>query len=231
MQYAQRPRWAPDGTITLQGVDLKGRQGIYRFNPDSGQLEALVLRESPKDSAVVLAAWLPGGEQLMFQRNHANTGNQRSLVLRNVRTGEERVLVDQEHLEGGHTISADGRHVAFVTERAGTSTLAVLDIAGGSRREIITASLPGQLGGLSLWTPDDRSLLFSRMENGKPSLWIVSASGGSARSVKIEPGRGLGSLRVHPDGRRVAYNTGTLASELWRLDNFLPRRTGTSTKR
>jgi TolB protein len=83
---------------------------------------------------------------------------------------------------------------------------------------------------MSLWTPDGRSILFTRIDSGKPSLWVISASGGSPRPINLELGQ-TQALKIHPDGKRVAYNTGRNALELWRLDNFLPRPATTSTRR
>jgi Tol biopolymer transport system component len=233
MHYAATPRWAPDGTIVLQGTDLKGRRGIHRLNPDSGQVEPLVLRDPAAGWDVIAPTMLADGERLMFQRT--DYANKRALILRNLRTAEDRVLVEAPRLMPGHTVSPDGRSVAYAIEaprdaKGGTNTLGVLDIATGTRREVLTIPSPARLGIMSLWTPDGRSILFTRIDSGKPSLWVISASGGSPRPINLELGQ-TQALKIHPDGKRVAYNTGRNALELWRLDNFLPRLATTSTRR
>ena len=61
--------------------------------------------------------------------------------------------------------------------------------------------------------------------------WVVNATGGTPRPVDLEIGPGHGSMRMHPDGQRVAYNTGRNGFELWRLDNFLPSAPAKVTRR
>ena len=57
LSYIQRPRWAPDGSITVMGVDLKGRQGIYRFDLHAGQATPIV--QVGRTQTVVFAhSWL-----------------------------------------------------------------------------------------------------------------------------------------------------------------------------
>ena len=101
----------------------------------------------------------------------------------------------------------------------------------GRKVEIVSLTQPGHTGGLTLWTPDGGSILFSRVDKQQPSLWVVNATGGTPRPVGLEIGPGHGSMRMHPDGLRVAYNTGRNALELWRLDNFLPSEPARSTRR
>jgi Tol biopolymer transport system component len=231
MGYAQRPRWAPDGTITVQGVDLQGRSGIHRFDPGTSEVTPLVLADPGMQ--VVAHTWLPGGLELMFQRNTENL-SQRSLVVRNLQTSAERVLVEDRWLQPGHTLSPNGSHVVYGVrdqQQGGKSTLYVLDIVSGRKVEIVSLTQPAHTGGLTLWTPDGGSILFSRVDKQQPSLWVVNATGGTPRPVDLEIGPGHGSMRMHPDGQRVAYNTGRNALELWRLDNFLPSAPAGVTRR
>ena len=225
MGYAQRPRWAPDGSILVQGVDLKGRQGIYRFDLDTTQVTPVVLG-GPDTERVYLHSWVGEG-QLMYQRN---AGSNRALILRSMPTGVERVLVDNPRLVN-HTPSPDGSKIAYAVEdqQAGTTIVNALDLATGASSEILRVAKPAQFGNLLLWTPDGRSILFAKHQNDKRSLWVIPAIGGESKAINLELSLGYASMRMHPDGRRVAYHSGRNAMELWRLDNFLPLAPARST--
>lgn len=69
LQYFQMPRGAPDGrSVAVQASDLKGRQGIYRVDAQTGDAEAIVL--NPLGVASPLA-WAPDGKRLFYQRRSA----------------------------------------------------------------------------------------------------------------------------------------------------------------
>jgi len=61
----------------------------------------------------------------------------------------------------------------------------------------------------------------------------VPAAGGTARKLEVELGSAFAafSLRLHPDGRTVAFTAGQNAGELWTLENFLPAATTSSSRR
>ena len=67
--------------------------------------------------------------------------------------------------------------------------------------------------------PDSRYVLCL----DKEGVWRIPASGGEARKLAI-PVKGLRQLVVHPDGKRVAMWVQEPGSEIWVLENFLPRK-------
>ena len=69
------------------------------------------------------------------------------------------------------------------------------------------------------WLPDSSRLLVGRTAKGQRTSWVVPRSGAApvALTEALPPG-----ARIHPDGRRVAYEIGGGRTEVWRLDNFLP---------
>ena len=79
------------------------------------------------------------------------------------------------------------------------------------------------------WTPDGKGILVRKMlvAGGKKSeLWLVPIDGGRARKLDFDANRvatyAPGKIRLHPDGRRLAYVFGDYTSEVWVLENFLP---------
>ena len=128
--YVLRPHWAPDGSITVQGLDLKGHKGIFRVDAHSGEATPIVLGE------VALSAWLPDGKTLVYQRIE---GDKSHVVIRDIASGKEReILETAPRFEQSWNVSPNGRLLAYVVRdrNAGTSTLNVMSIDGAESREL-----------------------------------------------------------------------------------------------
>ena len=56
----------------------------------------------------------------------------------------------------------------------------------------------------------------------KDQVWRIPVDGGAPQKWE-QPWKGLASLRVHPDGKRVVYNMYQPGSEIWAMENLLPK--------
>ena len=57
-----------------------------------------------------------------------------------------------------------------------------------------------------------------------PELWRIPIAGGEPQRTGLSV-EGIGIVAPHPDGRRIAFDTGNRGgspNELWVLENFLP---------
>jgi hypothetical protein len=52
-------------------------------------------------------------------------------------------------------------------------------------------------------------------------VWRIPMAGGELRRRGLAL-KGLRELRVHPDGRQIAFVAGSDKTEVWALENFLP---------
>jgi dipeptidyl aminopeptidase/acylaminoacyl peptidase len=92
----------------------------------------------------------------------------------------------------------DGRHVAFVWDRAGVSAVYIADgLAATAPRELKDAG--SQLAG-AFWSADGRALMVPK--NG--DLWRVPIDGTAASAVWTTP-QAESNIVASPDGTRVAY--------------------------
>jgi Tol biopolymer transport system component len=74
------------------------------------------------------------------------------------------------------------------------------------------------------WTPDGKAVIVrKRLPN---EIWLVPATGGEPRKLDLDvkdwsfgP---IGQFSIHPDGRRIAFLSGTTSNEVMVLENFLP---------
>lgn len=227
MDYPWRPLWAPDGSITVEGADRGGRSGIYRVDAQAGDLSPIVVDGPGVKSN--LASWSPDGKLLAYRRVGADD---QAIVIREMPSGRERELVRATFLYAV-SLSPDGQQVAYVAvdPPRTAATLNVMSVQGGPARELIRLPEPMGLVGLAEWTPDGRLVFgkWKRSENTSPtaSLWIVSPTGGTPTELEFSLPFGVRSrLRVHPDGRHVAFSSSVNNSwEVWTLEHFLPNTT------
>ncbi len=124
-------------------------------------------------------------------------------------------------------ISPSGHEVAVAVHEPNEKVMDIkaISVQGGTPRQIYRYAGKGQVIWLE-WHPDGGSILFLVAEDAKDaqvSLWQVPAQGGSARQI-TKPFRGMNWLRVHPDGKRIAFSSQmVLQHEVWALEHFLPK--------
>ncbi|MFQ6035384.1 MAG: TolB family protein, partial [Sedimentisphaerales bacterium] len=100
--------------------------------------------------------------------------------------------------------------------RNSPSQLKIISLEGAELKQL----LPEEWGRINevAWTPDGQSILFTIGRE----LWQISASGGRPRKILTSATGIWRSLRVHPDGRRIAFHARKVSQEFWIMDNFLP---------
>ncbi len=127
-------------------------------------------------------------------------------------------------------IAPDGQHLAWIgpDSRRG-ETVAVELAANGGRDAPEAVALPsadrGSMSELA-WSPDSRQLLVrATTGNGTPALYIVGATGGSARRVATVTGS-VHDARFSPDASRIAVLYSSPSEEANGPTQATPRDTG-----
>jgi dipeptidyl aminopeptidase/acylaminoacyl peptidase len=96
--------------------------------------------------------------------------------------------------------SPDGRHVAFVWDRAGVSNFYVADAAGTTAAPKALTSYDSGAVGNAFWSQDSQRLYFSR----DGDLWQVPVTGGGPQAVWRTPAP-ESAIAPSPDLSRVAF--------------------------
>ena len=217
-------QWFPDGRSLLVGAaDIKGRQGFYRVDAQSGVSSALRLRE-PDTSNIFGPTLSPDGSTLYF-RQFADSKGEISLVMaRDLQSGAEREVYRYAGPMGWPSTSPDGTQVAIaITNRATRRTsIVTVPTTGGKARTILV--LPegyAMLGnrGRVLWGPNG-TLLFmpgSTKQEGS-EVWSVRLDSLAARTLELKL-PALMQPHLHPDGRRLLFRAGEVTDEIWALSS------------
>ena len=236
-------RWFPDGKSFLVGgttEDQSGQlPGFYRINAESGEVSLIKrVTGAARPLGVNLS---PDGKAIFYV--HRETGKGERIMVYQMETGEEkelfRTVSPQSFGSSGRLDpSPDGRQLAFVLRDPATSSTVVkiMPVSGGELRELVGGPRyrDVELGG---WSPDGRYLFIVTGGQGvQPSqLWRVPAEGGEPQKLDVnmqrqwynrtEGGHSPHFPAVHPDGRRIVFETGRgrdIEPEIWVMENLLP---------
>lgn len=145
-------------------------------------------------------------------------------MTRDLPDGDEQELHSGARLNG-LSVSPDGALVAF-SQWDSTSqsfSLRVIPARGGEPRTVHRLSRGDSFQWRTQypWTPDGSGILFVQERDGSQGdreLWRVGVRDGEARKLLAMPG--MLSVRIHPDGRWIAFSTGQSKVEVWVLENL-----------
>lgn len=211
--------WSPDQRYFLvAGEDDKGRHGVFRIDAQSGSV-APVAVPVPERLSYEGFSWSPDGQRIYY---HSQKG---TIYERDMATGATRDIAKGKY--GPISLSPDGRWIAASNGEA----FVAVPVAGGEPQQLLKLEKGQWTNNTAMpWTPDSKTVLVRKMlgEGGKQSeLWAVPLDGSAPpRKLDFDANRIAtyqpGKMRLHPDGRRLAYVFGEFTSELWVLENFLP---------
>ncbi len=217
-------RWSPDGRSLLVAAEHPaGEFGAFRIDLRTGDFERVDLK-APLGFGF---AWSPDGKAVFYHQWNSTTKTI-SIVARDLATGQEKELfsvAEPSHFGAGAALSRDGRQVAFAVRDSvsRSNVLKVLPAEGGEARDLLRGvemPFPGSVA----WTPDGLNLVFARKPNPRGSrteLWRVPVQGGEPQKLDLGADD-IRDLRLHPDGRHIAFTAGNDRQEVWALSNFLP---------
>ncbi|HET7712399.1 MAG TPA: hypothetical protein VFL80_10760, partial [Thermoanaerobaculia bacterium] len=212
-------RWSPDG--------------LYLLVPQNRTLSTVDISTGRATPAVTdrrsrYGRWSPDGLSLFYTRQSGKNDGIAEII-RMDRTTSEREVLHHGTLPGDHyaslEISPDGRWLAFTAVDAAPppefeiTTLSVIAASGGPARQLLAISGREWMKVVG-WTPKTQEILFTRGQKlgseTSTTLWRMSMNGGEPRRIEIGVPV-LHSFRFHPDGRRVAFDSGRRGAEIWAL--------------
>jgi len=210
-----RLNWHPDGKSVVAVA-----KGIHRIDIESGKATPVVTEgegyHSPRCT--------PDGKYVYYGGDYSVEDKIFRITRIDLGTKEKTEIYRSARWIGRLDISPDGRSLAFF-ENA-DNTLKVMPIEGGQAR--VVHKLGKKWGRSVAWSPDGRDLFYALVpegkdETGEVELWRVPSAGGEPVKLPLAA-KGMENLRIHPDGKRIAFNTVERKSEAWVMENFLPAK-------
>ena len=169
----------------------------------------------------------PDGKTLYYgQRIDLPGATEFAVVKRDLASATETELVRWPVLRLPQVLSPDGLYIAAASSDPSTksNTFLIVPTAGGEPKEVIRRA-PPQQPGMFVWGPDSRSLLIRIGSGGdKLELWRAFVDGTPAVKLDTMVDGNVGSVRLHPDGRQIAFEVRTpeKPQEIWVTENFMP---------
>jgi Tol biopolymer transport system component len=228
--YVRWPQWSPDGRrILVWGRKDPADYGYYFVDPQTGTVSPFVL--DTENQSIYRAVWSLDGKAVYFVRATNDPKGESRLIRRDVETGRETEIL-RDTLVTGIAVSPDGQSIAFRSYDDPDVTLMIMPSSGGEIQELARVKKPDviSMAQTPYWTPDGRYLLYTVTRVNKPyepaetktELWRLDMRTKEAKSLgpAIVP---VLTLAIHPDGKRIAFDSGVPKVELWVMENFLDR--------
>jgi len=221
-------RWSTDSrNLLAAAANPKGGYGTFQIDLQTGNFKQLMTPHIGWP-----AAWSRDSKAIFSY--HDSIANRIPLVVRDLETGHENDLFSlkfdsSNYYTSGIALSNDGRQLAFSVFKSGSKIIKIVPAAGGEARDLLRGDeslMPIAFGfGTVAWASNDQNILFIRPTksgSSKMELWIIPIQGGEPRKLDLTA-ENMRELSIHPDGRHIAFTAGQEKSEVWVMENLLPK--------
>lgn len=205
--------WTRDGRNLLVAGNKDGVRGLYTIDARTG--EAAQVMAAPPDLPIGPARWSPDGNSVFYP-------SRLEIFRRDLASGASTSVCrfSGDGVLRSFAVSADGKQVACANPR----TLAVASVPDGRQRTLL--DLAGveeqfQFNGGLVWTADGKYIVFAKTTRYPLfELWKIPAIGGEPEKIDLGMDN-LQEIRLHPDGKTIAFSAGSRRVEIWALENYL----------
>jgi Tol biopolymer transport system component len=219
--------WAHDGSAIYTVFSENKTATVLSVSTTTGAVTRVgSFQESRQLGSLVTSQ---DGKALLIGYYDRPSRERRAVIRLDLASGRETEVASSE--SGEVAISPEGtREATLEIGPAGKSSIRLKPLDGGDWKTITT--FEGTVGSGSnaplflRWTADGRSLLLLS-ENPGPSavLYRIAAEGGNPEMLgKLSGLQHAHMFSVHPDGTQGLFHSVVTRTELWALENFLPKQ-------
>lgn len=119
-------------------------------------------------------------------------------------TGTTAKLTDNTSTDKHPALSADGKKIAFVSNRSGSWAIYTMN-SDGTGVSSPVAALNGAYDGHPSWNPDGSAIVYDNNYN----IYTVNSDGTGLNSLKVDPFENFTEPEWSPDGEYIAYSSST----------------------
>lgn len=188
---AQHPAWSPDGTK----IAFDDSDGTYLMNSDGSHRHRIASSGSEP-------RWSPDGTRIVHLAASAG-----KLVIVDADGRHERPLAAPvAWVYPGFDWSPDGRQIALVANRVqpGHTKIYIVNVDGTGLKQF-TRTPSGSDDSMPRWSPNGKTLLFTRHHDRTEALYVMKVGGGPPKRLTTVTADTAASWS--PDGRQVIYGT------------------------
>jgi serine/threonine protein kinase len=188
------PRVSPDGRYVVYGSDRAGGFQIWRMDIDGNNARQLTDGLGGRSTFTDVS---PDGRSVIYERS----GDEKGIWKVPLQGGESVRLTDRS-VNSGSIISPDGKMIAYTYEDATMTPprgAVLMPFEGGSPVKILDISKSWLR-----WTPDSRSLLYLRSEDGVSNIWIQPIAGESPKQLSHFRNGIIRGFDLSRDGKQLA---------------------------
>lgn len=219
--------WFPDGrSVIVTGSDKEGSPGLFTINTTTGE----TITQFKKDNGMPVPGFVlaPDGK-IIYHKKNVGQKNISQIFKYNLSTKQQKEIHSDSSIYN-LIISPDGKSLAYCSNDKPFKeiVLKILPTKGGEPREIMRIKEPETVFFQSpAWSSDGLYIIFgkgsSSMQDQKIDLCRVSVDGGTPQKLGISMDR-IRHVRIHPDGKQIAFFAGLIQAEIWVMENFLPKK-------
>ena len=206
--------WLPDGREFVFSSGAGTDIGLSRIAASNGALPQRISLDASGASEPAISRV---GNRLAFSSVKFDLNIWRiDLKGRGQKPGLPSRFIASTQQEWYPAYSADGRKIAFVSQRSGTDEIWICD-SDGSKAAQLTSFGGATIYGPS-WSPDSQSIAFTVGQKGmKEDLYAISVNGGSARRLTTHPAEDKWPYWSH-DGKWIYFSsTRSGREEIWKM--------------
>ena len=209
------PKWSPDGQ-EIAFLRVSKDAFVLNVLPVLGGIERR-LYSGPATQFSLAFDWSPDGNSFALSQSDPDKVHARiSLISLDGSRIKPLTFPSRQDIDISPAFSPDGSTVAFVRSNVGgmVGEIYVVSVGGGEPKRLTYDQR--LIWGNLAWTSRGREIVFSSTRGGSPSLWRVSASGGTPEAVlggtvdAINPS-------IAPKGDVLAYERILLQNDISRL--------------
>ncbi len=217
------PTWSPDGKSILVTAYVKGKTTFLQYDLASGEASVFLTDNEFIRNGSPYGDFSRDGRQILF--DCSGSGPKGELVGICIYDGSSvRTIPGTEGARPARW-SPDGQRIAFIRNgrNGNLDNIWVVRPDGTGLRKITNLSAGEGLKSFS-WAPNGRFIAYLSAGRGdRVSLSVVGVD--DDFQEKLRGAEGLNPWRVawSPDGHYLALGSGQGSSELWVMENFLPK--------
>jgi len=172
------PAWSPDGKKLALTLSKDGNPDIYILTLANNKLQRVTNHWSIDTEAV----WTVDGKSIIYTSSRSG----KPQLYRQSVTGKAKPerLTFEGRYNASASVSADGKHVAYVHGEGNTYRIAVLDLATKSSRILTDGPLDESPG----YAPNNSMILFASQEKHNAVLAAVSVDGRQKQRLAFSDG-------------------------------------------